>query len=420
MKNKVNQKIKPKMRFMKILLEKFFNVDEIKLIIKKYLPFILIIYKIYKNYTKRHKIINNYFKTQHSKNALLSYITHPFAKGQYFFHTNYFEAMSHAKILNELGYNVDVIDYEYQGKIDFSRYDLLVGFGDAFNQYFESGINKKITTIYYGTGMHVCHQNHATLKRLKDVYLKKGIWLSKSIRYVEKCWTYQTYLVDAMIILGNEISIESYKKFYDGKIFNIPAPFYKVINAYELIKNSKNSKSFLWFGSSGLVHKGLDLLLDFFSKRQDLRLHICGPIKNEPDFEKVYYKELYETSNIITHGLVDIRTEKFKKILEDCSFLIFPSCSEGCSPSVITAIGNGGLIPIITKETTVSTGYEIWIEDFTVEAIEKAVNRALSLTDEEISQLRKRNLEYVLQNHTTEVYYQKLKEAYIDILGASK
>jgi hypothetical protein len=381
--------------------------------VKNYFPFVK---KIYEFYRKRKKI-KNYFKTKYSKNALLSYITHPFTKGQYFSHTNYFEAMSHAKVLNELGYNVDVIDYDYQGKIDFSKYDLLVGFGDAFNQYFESGTNKKIKTIYYGTGMHVCHQNHAALKRLKDVYLKKGIWLGKSIRYVEKCWTYQTYLIDAMIILGNEVSVESYKKFYDGKIINIPAPFYKVIDAYELLKNSKNAKSFLWFGSSGLIHKGLDLLLDFFSKRQDLRLHICGPIKNESDFEQVYWKELYETSNIITHGFVGIRSEKFKKILEDCSFLIFPSCSEGGCSSVITAVGNGALIPIITKETTVSTGYEIWIEDFTVEAIEKAVNKALSLTEKEILELRKKNLEYVLKNHTTDVYYQKLKEAYTDILG---
>jgi hypothetical protein len=141
----------------------------LKQYIKNYFPFVK---KIYEFYRKRKKI-KNYFKTQHSKNALLSYITHPFTKGQYFSHTNYFEAMSHAKILNELGYNVDVIDYDYQGEIDFSKYDLLVGFGDAFNQYFESGINKKIITIYYGTGMHVCHQNHATLKRLRDVYLKK-------------------------------------------------------------------------------------------------------------------------------------------------------------------------------------------------------------------------------------------------------
>jgi hypothetical protein len=383
---------------------------------KNYFPFVK---KIYEFYRKRKKI-KNYFKTQHSKNALLSYIIHPFIIGQCFSHTNYFEAMSHAKILNELGYNVDVINYDYQGKIDFSKYDLLVGFGDAFNQYFESGINKKITTIYYGTGMHVCHQNHATLKRLKDVYLKRGVWLGKSIRYVEKCWTYQTYLVDAMIILGNEVNVESYKMFYDGKIFNIPAPFYKVIDAYEILKNSKNAKSFLWFGSSGLIHKGLDLLLDFFSKRPDLRLHICGPIENESDFKKIYYKELNETPNIITHGFVDIRSEKFKKILEDCAFLIFPSCSEGGSPSVITAVGNGALIPIITKETTVSTGYEIWIEDFTVEAIEKAVNKALSLTDQEILELRKKNLEYVLKNHTTDVYYQKLKEAYTDILGVFK
>jgi glycosyltransferase involved in cell wall biosynthesis len=167
------------------------------------------------------------------------------------------------------------------------------------------------------------------------------------------------------------------KKLFYTFFFNIPAPFYKVINSYELLKNSKNSISFLWFGSCGLIHKGLDLLLDFFSKRQDLRLHICDPIKEESVFEKIYYKKLYETSNIITHGFVDIRSEKFIKILEDCSFLIFPSCSEGGGASVITAIGNGGLIPIINKETTISTGYKIWIEDFTVEAIEKAVNKAL-------------------------------------------
>jgi len=231
----------------------------IKQCIKNYLPFIL---KIFKFYKKRNKI-KNYFKTQHSKNALLSYITKPFRKGEYFTHTNYFEAMSHAKILNELGYNVDVIDYDYHGEIDFSKYDLLVGFGDAFQKYFEFS-KKKVKTIYYGTGMHVCHQNHATLKRLKDVYLKKVLWLGNSTRYVEKCWTHQTYLVDAMIVLGNEVCVESYKKFYDGKIFNIPAPFYKVIDAWKLLQENNLGKSFIWFGSSGLIHKGLDLVLDYF------------------------------------------------------------------------------------------------------------------------------------------------------------
>ncbi len=375
---------------------------------------------IYKEMFKRKKIIN-YFRTNYEKNALLSYITYPFTRGLYLTHTNYYEAMSHAKILSELGYNVDVIDYFYQGKIDFSKYDVLVGFGDAFQKYFESGYNH-VKTIYYGTGMHVCHQNNATLKRVRDVYKKKGVWLCKSSRFVEKTWTHQTLLVDAMIVLGNDICKNSYAKFYDGPIYSIPAPFYKVLDGYEILKSRDLSKArynFLWFGSSGLIHKGLDLLLDFFSKTPELTLHICGPIKGEPEFEKVYFKELYQTKNIITHGFIDINSKKFKEILESCSFIIFPSCSEGGGPSVLTAIGNGALIPVITKETTISTGYEIWIDDFTTEAVGKAVAKCLSLKDDEILDMQRKNLEYVLKYHSQENYYSELKKAYIEILGAT-
>ncbi len=389
-----------------------------KSIIKKFPLVFNLSRKIYKIFKKK-KVIN-YFKTNYSKNALLSYITYPFTRVQYLTHTNYYEAMSHAKILSEMGYNIDVIDYFYQGKIDFSKYDVLVGFGDAFQKYFESGYNH-IKTIYYGTGMHVCHQNNATLKRVKDVYKKKGVWIAKSSRFVEKTWTHQTLLVDAMVVLGNEVSKESYRKFYDGPIYNIPAPFFKILDGYGILKFrdlSKSKYNFLWFGSSGLIHKGLDLVLDFFSKTPELTLHICGPIKNEPEFEKVYFKELYQTKNIITYGFININSKKFKEILGGCSFVIFPSCSEGGCSSVITAIGNGALIPIITKETTISTGYEIWIDDFTAEAVEKAVAKCLSLKDDEILNMQRKNLEYVLKYHSQENYYSELKKAYIGILGA--
>ena len=122
----------------------------------------------------KRKKVKNYFRTNYTKNALLSYITYPFTRKECLRHTNYYEAKAHAKILNELGYNIDIIDYDYPKKIDFSKYHLLVGFGDVFQKYFESGY-KHIKTIYYGTGMHVCHQKNATLKRVKDVYKKKGV-----------------------------------------------------------------------------------------------------------------------------------------------------------------------------------------------------------------------------------------------------
>lgn len=371
------------------------------------------------------RIINNYFKKNHSKQALLSYILTPFQhnffshilpnskiKNYPFAHTNFFEAFSWAKILDELGFNVDIIDFRNSRKIDITKYDLICGFGEVFQQVFESVHHKKIWTITYATGMNTCYSNAVSLLRVKDVYNKKGVWLGKSSRYVEKGWTHSVTLVDGIIALGNEVCADTYKRYYDGPVYSLPAPFYEVLNGYDIINRREvtSKKHYLWFGSSGLIHKGLDLCLDYFSKNQDLFLHVCGPIENERDFVEVYKRELFSSPNIILHGFVDITSKKFEEILSLCSFVIFPSCSEGGSPSVITAVGNGGLIPIITKETTIRTGFEIWIEGFNYESIEKAVRQSQSLTFEEIRSLQLSNLSYVKNNHNQEVYYKRLKE----------
>lgn len=284
--------------------------------------------------------IVNLYGTNHNKTALLSYIVHPFRKDS-FQHTNYFEAQSWAKVLSELGYNIDVLNFDSAKQIEFSKYDLICGFGDVFQRYFEAGIAKKLQTIYYGTGMHVCYQNHASLYRIRDVYNKKGIWLGKSARFVEKTWTHQTTLVDGIIALGNSVCAESYRKYFDGHVFSVPAPFYATKDANEIIKQRKQTadKHFLWFGSSGLIHKGLDLLLDFFASRPELTLHVCGSVENEPDFVSTYNEELFNTTNIKAHGFVDINSEGFSEILKSCDFVIFPSCSEGGAPSVLTVIG---------------------------------------------------------------------------------
>ena len=366
---------------------------------------------------KNNKIIKNYFQTKYKRNALISYIVVPFKKSS-LSHTNYYEVQSWAKILSELGYNVDIIHYENNKNIDLLKYDLICGFGDVFQYYFE-GKYSHAKTIYYGAGMHVCHQNYASLSRVKDVYKKKGIWLGKSARFVEKTWTHQTTLVDGIIALGNYVCAESYKKYYDGMVLSLPAPFYKVQDARLILKNRihNSNKDFLWFGSFGLVHKGLDLLLDFFSKNQEYTLHICGDIENEKDFIQAYKQELSKTNNIINHGFIDIQGDKFAEILTLCSFVIYPSCSEGGSPSVITAIGNGGLIPVITKETTVSTGFEIMIETLDEVGISNAVKKAKQVKAAELLDLSKKNLDYVLQNHSQEHYQNQLKIAIGNVLG---
>lgn len=375
--------------------------------------------KVYGAFKNRE--INNYFTTNYQKTALLSYITYPFARSSDLAHTNSYEAISHAQIMKELGYNVDVIDYDSAKIPNFLKYDLLVGFGDAFQKYFESGCDH-MKTIYYGTGMHVCYANHATLGRVRDVHTRKGKWLCKSSRFVDKTWTHQTLLVDGMIVLGNDVSKQSYTKFYNGIVRSVPAPFYKVLDGREILaaRDLAINKSFLWFGSSGLIHKGLDLVLDFFSKRPDLTLHVCGPIDGEPDFKNVYSKELCETKNILNHGFIDISSVAFAEILRDCSFLISPSCSEGGAAGTLNAIGNGALIPIVTKETTISTGHQIWINELTEKGIKDAVEMALGLSSDEVLNSQGLNLDYVLRHHSKETYYNELKQSYKCILGSDK
>ncbi len=384
--------------------------------IKKLLPEKIKIFIIdYMN----NQLISNYFKKNHQKYALLSYILTPFKKDS-LSHTSFFEAQSWAKILDELGYNVDIVDYRNTKNLDLSKYDLICGFGDVFQRVFESINHNNIQTIYYGAGMHVCHQNTTSLQRVKDAYIKKGVWLGKSARFVEKTWTHQTALVDGIIALGNEVCADSYRKYYEGIVYSLPAPFYETQNGENIIRQrgSASKQHYLWFGSSGLIHKGLDLCLDYFSQNHDIFLHICGPIENEKEFIDVYKKELFQSPNIKLYGFIDIASKEFETILTMCSFIIFPSCSEGGSPSTLTVIGNGGLIPIITKETTIETGHEIWIEGFNYESVDKAIKQSQELSFEEVKEMQYKNLNFVKTNHTQEIYYQQLKTNIQNILGS--
>ena len=359
----------------------------------------------------RKRSVRNYYNKDYNRKALISYITYPFRK-QSFSHTNYYEAIALAKAMNDLGYIVDIIEYTTARISNIDDYDVILGFGDIFQFYFENS-TKNIKTIYYGTGMHVCHQNTATLKRLKDTYDKKEIWLTDSARYVEKTWSYQTTLVDGIIALGNEECALTYRKYYSGPIYSVPAPCYVTKDAEKIIEKRQidANKNYLWFGSLGLIHKGLDLLLDYFYENNHVNLHICGDIFHEKKFVELYKKELFESKNIYVYGFVDIETKRFESILKRCSFSIFPSCSEGGSPSLITTIVNGALIPVATKETSVNLENGIVINGFDYIEIDKAIQKTMDLTNEDIVNMQRKNLEYFKENNSHSNYFVNIKNS---------
>jgi glycosyltransferase involved in cell wall biosynthesis len=328
--------------------------------------------------------------------------------------------MEIGKAINEAGFNVDIADYDYEGIIDYSRYDLIFGFGEPLiNSFYKRG--KKIITVYYGTGMHINTQNNNTLNRVTEVFNKTGVWLPGSGRIVDKSWSIQTMLVDAMILLGNEEVTKTYSHYFKGKIYNIPASIYKITNYEEIIasKDFNNAKThFLWFGSSGMIHKGLDLLLEIFSKREDIHLHICGPLEGEPEFKQTYNNELLKTINIHYHGFVSLNSSLFKELLQKCAFVVFPSCSEGGSPSVLNVCGNGGLIPLLSKEASIDTGdFGFVFDKINIESIQFTVNQALHLTDKEIKERSIKCYEVISKKHSQTNYASELRKCINEIPG---
>ena len=80
-------------------------------------------------------MILNIFGNNHKKNALISYITTPFIKA-HGFHTNHQESILIAQIFDYLGYNVYVVDYHTQEKIDYTDPQVLM-----FNNLILLGFN---------------------------------------------------------------------------------------------------------------------------------------------------------------------------------------------------------------------------------------------------------------------------------------
>ena len=184
--------------------------------------------------------------------------------------------------------------------------------------------------------------------------------------------------------------INTYRKYFDGNIYNISVTYHEIISRkhVESIIKTKNFKEakfhFLWFNSSGFIHKGLDLLIDYFSKQDVFHLHICGDLSSEIKFYKYYYNLLYNHKKIHTHGFINLDSKKFIDILNICAFTILPSCSEGEPSSIINLMANG-ILPIVNEDAGIEKeDYVIQIKKLDLKSLHDSINFASNLKDEVI------------------------------------
>jgi hypothetical protein len=116
-------------------------------------------------------------------------------------------------------------------------------------------------------------------------------------------------------------------------------------------------------------------------------------------------------------GFLAIQSPEFRKALETSAFVICPSCSEGCNSSVLNICGNGGNIPVLTRECGIDLGdFGIPIEATTVEAVEAALLQASGLGDTELNERIHRAADFFLKEHSIENFRLRMKASVKAIL----
>lgn len=359
--------------------------------------------------------LENYYGTTYGKKALISYIVYPFlypnaAVG----HTNQQEARMMARILHEMGYDVDIVNTKYTGELVADDYEIMIGSGKCFD---DACVNCHSNTkkIYYLTEASPYFANVAELQRLQ-AFKKRNQRSLPFERQANNRFDLQTLsMMDAAICIGNDWTVSTYEGMFQ-KIYPLDVSGFQLNMQPDFeSEDMERQKNFMWYGGAGPVHKGLDLCIEAFRSLPNLNLHIVG----EPNaqFYDFYRKDIEEGTNIFYYGFLNKDSQEFIDVCNTCAYCVSPSCSEGQSTSVLTAMF-AGMIPVCTVETGIDLEKcgGIYIEDVGIDALCELLNELAALPANEVKQRRMTAYEYVCKDHTLDSYRRNMEYILSDIM----
>lgn len=332
--------------------------------------------------------------------ALLTYICDPFfdnvSAERIRSHANRSRAVAIADILASRGFEVDVTSWKNSRPPDGAAYDLIVGLGEAFSSA-ASTRREHVPALYLATGVSPVHFNNALLARRAefekryDVSIKvnllassDGPSLANRIHLIGNDWTRSTYLGASPNLMDLGVNSVTPGVVADSSVkdFNVAR------------------RRFLWMAAYGPLLRRLDIVLEAFSQRPDLELWVCGGVHHDKDFYRVMRRLLTEIPNIHYAGWVDVGGERFKSIVNQCGYLLYPSVADGMPGSAVNA-GACGVVPLVTKESGIDVApFGDVIDGSTVEAILAAVDRASARSATELSNRAAASLEHFRSNYT--------------------
>jgi len=329
---------------------------------------------------------DGFCKGKPTRRALLSYLALPLlpppALRDRVKFSNRGIAQEIPRVLNELGYSVDIVNYDNRSWLPDQPYDLFIGHGGINFEQISRRLPERTVRIYFATGIYWREWNAHNERRAAGLFSRRGVTLA-SYRAIENDEEYALDKSDGIICLGNRRAVETYSRF--PRVTGINNAIFPVTWEGWRGKNfGEGREHFLFFSGRGNVHKGLDLLLEAFAGT-DLHLHVCQHL--EPDFADAYKRELTEYSNIHVYGFIPMRSSKFYALAKRCDWVVSPTCAEGQPGAVLECMAHG-LIPILSDEANIDVGkWGIPLSDCRIDTLRSTVLYASVMGTDSIRQM---------------------------------
>jgi len=301
------------------------------------------------------------------------------------YHTGPWESNQIIRMFNRRGFIVDCIHYTNRSFVPRENYDIIFACtAELYRLVAAMPRPEKVVKIWHSVVSAIDYNNAAEINRIKELQKRRpgALYFPKRQEPHERLFEPLMELVDYCVLFGNDYIQNTFPAAFHPKITRITvsgSPLSYVKPAAALVPPEKE---WLWFFGNGAVRKGLDLALEAFAKHPEWRLNVIGLAAEEPDFVRLYRRELFETANIKYHGYLNPGSEKFNAILKRCFAYIAPSATESISTAVVTIL-QAGLYPLLSYDTgiTLPLGAGMYLEELTVAEIEKQVAAVQAKSD---------------------------------------
>jgi glycosyltransferase involved in cell wall biosynthesis len=324
------------------------------------------------------------------------------------------ESVLIAQALTDHGFAVDVIHWRNHWFEPDGSYDVLIDVRHNL-QRLAPKMGRDAVKIFHIDVCHILFQNVAESRRLLDLQRRRGVTLAP------RRFEFPNLGIEhanVATVLGNGFTMGTFryarKPMVSVPILPAGDPSWPQGKDFDACRCN-----FLWFGSGGLVRKGLDLVLEAFARMPHAQLTVCGPLDGDPDFVQAYRKELFETPNIRATGWVDVGSAAFADICKNSLALVYPSCAEGQCGGVVTTM-QAGVIPVVSRESGVD------VDDFgiipgacTVDDLIEAVETLMHLPSARLEEMARAARDHALRHHRPQHFLDRYRSVISEFTGAS-